>query len=216
VSNKELRRDIFEKSKKMHQMLQTTNYNELMRIDDIIEFQAKMDYLAEKSQKCEMKLKELEFLNNESLIFKALDLEQPSDKPGDDELFISNFLKEFNSMDTLDDEEYPFPIFKTDDNFFYLSEEEDDKIDLKNEDTFGMVFSTDNDDTLAEGNSFEPSLDVAATECNDNDDIDLKNEETFGVAAPECKEEDDFETLEKSDFETMEISVSDEKGCSIM
>jgi hypothetical protein len=221
VSNKELRRDIFEKSKKMHQMLQTSNYNELMRIDDIIEFQAKMEYLAEKSQKCEMKLKELEFLNNESLLFKALDFKQPSEKLVDDELFISNFLKEFNSMDTIDEEEYPFPIFKTDDNFFCLSEE-DDNIDFKNEETFGMVFPTDNDDTIAEGNSFEPSLDVAPTECDN--DIDLKNEETFGVGmelpatvALECDDErDDYETLEKSDFETMEISVADEKGCSIM
>ena len=231
VSTKELRRDIFEKSKKMHQLLQTTNYNELMRIDDIIEFQAKMEYLAEKSQKCEMKLKELEFLNNESLLFKALDLEQPMNqriepdsveiKPGEDELFISNFLKEFNSMDTIDEEEYPFPIFKTDDNFFCLSEEEDDNIDFKNEETFGMVVPTDNDDAIAEGNSFEPSLDVAATECED-DTIDLKNEETFGVgmelpsdiAATDTNEGDDFETLEKSDFEL--IPVSDEKGCSIM
>lgn len=195
-----------------------------MRIDDIIEFQAKMDYLAEKSQKCEMKLKELEFLNNESLLFKAFDFEQPMNQrietdadeiiPGDDELFISNFLKEFNSMDRIDDEEeYPFPIFKTDDNFFCLSEseEEDDNIDLKNEETFGMVFPIDNE-TIAEGHSFEPSL-----ECNEDLNIDLKNEETFGVGATatDCNDErDDFETLEMSDFEP--ILVSDEKGCSIM
>lgn len=214
VSTKELRRDIFEKSKKMHQMLQTTNYNELMRIDDIIEFQAKMEYLAEKSQKCEMKLKELEFLNNESLLFKALDFEQPInpiieqqqanlEMPGEDELFISNFLKEFSSMDTIEEEEYPFPVFKTDDTFFCLSEEEDDNIDFKNEETFG-----NDNETIAWGHSFEPSL-----ECNEDLDIDLKNEET--LMATDCNnKEDDFETLETSDFEP--IPVLDEKGCSIM
>jgi len=166
-----------------------------------------MEYLAEKSQKCEMKLKELDFLNNESLVFKALDVDEPIEQRG---------VKEFNSMDTIDEEEYPFPIFKTDDNFFCLSEDDND-IDLKNEETFGDDIDLKNEETFG-----------------DDNDIDLKNEETFGddemiaggqsfepsleaaAPAPECKEEDDFETLEKSDFETLEISVADEKGCSIM
>jgi len=225
VSSKELRRDIFEKSKKIHQLLQNSNYNELTRIDDIIEFQARMDYLAEKSQKCEMQLRELEFLNNDALLFQTLDdiLNQDKSMVGtkntSDELFITDLiqnnmecLERIDSNDKYEDEETIFFNFKTNENLFNFSDDEcpdpaEEDVDLKNEETFGSMKEF----------LFEDNKIIFPLELEEQIEQILEEGKSF---EPSCEEqpspnnlEDDFETLEISDFEPIQ---ADEKGCSIM
>jgi len=238
VSSKELRRDIFEQSKKMHQSLTKSNYNEFTRIDDIIEFQTRMEYLAEKSQKCEMQLRELDFLNNESLLFQTLDdivnnrderleQEEPSPKNTSDELFISDLIRDniecFERFDTSIDssEEESIFNFKPNNNLFYFSDDEAAEsttaadADLKNDETFGYM----------EEFRFENNQIIFPLELEEQIDQIIEEGKSF---EPSCEEQpheqqpehnleenvvDDFEKLEISDFEPISV---DEKGCSIM
>ena len=233
VSSKELRRDIFEKSKKIQQSLQTSNYNELTRIDDIIEFQARMDYLADKSQKCEMQLRELEFLNNDALLFQTLDdilnqdklMVDTNTKNTSDELFITDLIQNnieclegVDSNDKYEDEETIIFYFKTNENLFNFSDDEcpdpaEEDVDLKNEETFGSMKEF----------LFEDNKIIFPLELEEQIEQIIEEGKSFEPSCEELPQQpepnleenvvDDFEKLEISDFEPIAV---DEKGCSIM
>jgi len=64
VSTKELRRDIFNKSREIRNNLERRDYEQLNILDQIIEFTAQMSYLCEKTDFSNIKLRELDFLDN--------------------------------------------------------------------------------------------------------------------------------------------------------
>ena len=90
VSNKELRRDIVEKSKCIKRSLEKCYYERLNIFDEICSFNSQMNYLVEKSEKCEMRLVELDFLNTEDLVIQPLE-----DLIKFDSLKIENPLEEY-------------------------------------------------------------------------------------------------------------------------
>ena len=104
IFNKEIRRDIIEKCKKIKYSLENSNYAELTRFDEFIRFNAQMNYISEKIQLNEVKLIDLDFLTNEKL--DCLEIEKEYNEPVNNYNYwetntIINYNNDENYINTL-------------------------------------------------------------------------------------------------------------------
>lgn len=101
VSTKELRRDIHNRSQEIRNNLERKNYEQINILDQIIEFTAHMNYIYEKTDLTNIKLRELDFLDNLELIPQEYSKEMIDEKQTYLEADIENQLNQ-NDENPLD------------------------------------------------------------------------------------------------------------------
>jgi len=206
ISNKEIRRDIIEKQKKIKLSLEKSNYNELNNFDEIIRFNVQMNFLSEKTQLNEMKLIDLDFLRNEKLDCLEIEKEyQPMYNywetntiinndilscyyQNNDENYINNFIN---------NEDYRL-LYTYNNNDLIKLYDSDDEINLKNSETFdGLSF----DSSIDEQNQMElETIPELETEEEVETIPELETEEEVETI-PELETEKEVETIPELETE---------------